>query len=305
MGTDKLRAGGGRAWANEPSAMSRALNTSSNTRSLRAQEQNMMREGRMRLTGIVREEALLTNSKGDGNRQIGIFAMRVPEAMEQATLQQLLRLLPPDRQDKINRFRHQADACRSLLGEVLVRKIIGERTGLPNSRIRFQYNRYGKPELASEHRLFFNISHSGEWIACAVHDTEVGIDVEQIKPIDLSVARRFFSAEEVEQLEKEPPEGRLKLFYDLWTLKESYVKLRGQGLSIPLDSFSVHKSDQGECCLRSPADAAPRFFFKQYHLDDEYCLSLCAVEPAFPADIIRCEYPAFLSELSADAHFCR
>lgn len=176
-------------------------------------------------------------------------------------------------------------------------------TGLANSQIRFHYNSYGKPELASEQRLCFNISHSGEWIACAVHDTEVGIDVEQIKPIDLSVARRFFSAEEYELLENKPPEGRLEMFYDLWTLKESYVKLRGQGLSIPLDSFSVHKSDQGECCLRSPGDEVSRFFFKQYHVADQYCLSICAMEPAFPADMIRCEYHAFLSKLSADTHF--
>ncbi|MBG9795677.1 4-phosphopantetheinyl transferase [Paenibacillus dendritiformis] len=231
--------------------------------------------------------------------------MRVPDFIEQATLQHLLRLLPPDRQDKINRFHHKADSYRSLLAEVLVRKIIGERTGLGNSQIRFHYNSYGKPELASEHCLFFNISHSGEWIACAVHDTEVGIDVEQIKPIDLSVARRFFSAEEYEQLEKAPPEGRLKLFYDLWTLKESYVKLRGQGLSIPLDSFSVHKSEQGACCLRSPADEVSRYFFTQYPVADQYCLSICAMEPAFPADIIRCEYHAFLSELSEDTDFFR
>ncbi|BFH20424.1 4'-phosphopantetheinyl transferase superfamily protein [Paenibacillus melissococcoides] len=262
-----------------------------------------MREGPMRVTGSVRDEGLLADSKGSERWKIGIFAMRVPDVMDQATLQHLLRLLPPDRQDKINRFHHKADAYRSLLAEVLVRKIIAERTGLANSQIRFHYNSYGKPELASEQRLCFNISHSGEWIACAVHDTEVGIDVEQIKPIDLSVARRFFSAEEYELLENKPPEGRLEMFYDLWTLKESYVKLRGQGLSIPLDSFSVHKSDQGECCLRSPGDEVSRFFFKQYHVADQYCLSICAMEPAFPADMIRCEYHAFLSKLSADTHF--
>ncbi|MGG4398229.1 4'-phosphopantetheinyl transferase superfamily protein [Paenibacillus thiaminolyticus] len=237
------------------------------------------------------------------SRDIGIFAMRVPDLIDQAAWEQLLQLLPSDRQDKINRFHYKADAYRSLLAEVLARRIIGERTGLANSRIEFHYNSYGKPELASELRLYFNITHSGEWIACAVHDAEVGIDVEQIKSIDLSVARRFFSAEEYEQLENEPPEGKLKLFYDLWTLKESYVKLRGQGLSIPLDSFSVHKADQGECSLRTPADAASRFFFKQYHVADQYCLSICAAEPAFPADIVRCDYSAFLSQLRADTHF--
>lgn len=263
----------------------------------------MMSDGRLTLAGSDRAGGLSPYSKGSERRNIGIFAMRVPDLIDQATMHHLLRLLPPDRQDKINRFHHKADAYRSLLGEVLVRKIIGERTGLSNSQIQFHYNSYGKPELASELRLYFNITHSGEWIACAVHDAEVGIDVEQIKPIDLSVARRFFSAEEYAQLENAPPEGRLRLFYDLWTLKESYVKLRGQGLSIPLDSFSVYKSDEGECCLRSPADAASRFFFKQYHLADSYCLSICAAEPAFPADVIRCDYSAFVSELSAAAMF--
>lgn len=89
------------------------------------------------------------------SREIGIFAMRVPDLIDQAAWQQLLQLLPSDRQDKINRFHYKADAYRSLLAEVLARTIIGERTGLANSRIEFHYNSYGKPELASELRLYF------------------------------------------------------------------------------------------------------------------------------------------------------
>ncbi|MDR1059826.1 MAG: 4'-phosphopantetheinyl transferase superfamily protein, partial [Clostridiales bacterium] len=87
----------------------------------------------------------------------------------------------------------------------------------------------------------FNISHSGRHVVCALCDAPVGIDVEIVRPIDMNIANRFFSADERGRLFSEPADGhgRLELFYSIWTRKESFIKMTGEGLSRPLGSFSV------------------------------------------------------------------
>jgi phosphopantetheinyl transferase len=87
----------------------------------------------------------------------------------------------------------------------------------------------------------FNISHSGGHVVCAVCDEPVGIDVEVVKPIDMNIANRFFSEDERERIFSGPEDerGRLGLFYDVWTRKESFIKMTGEGLSRPLKAFSV------------------------------------------------------------------
>jgi 4'-phosphopantetheinyl transferase len=90
----------------------------------------------------------------------------------------------------------------------------------------------------SRPRLHFNISHSGRHVVCALSGSQVGIDVELIKPIQLSVADRFFSADERAKIYSAPAQDRLGLFYGIWTRKESFVKMTGKGLAYPLEAFS-------------------------------------------------------------------
>lgn len=67
----------------------------------------------------------------------------------------------------------------------------------------------------------------------------VGIDVEQIKPIDIKISERFFSKQEFNKLLGKSYTEREPYFYELWTLQESYIKAVEKGLSIPLDSFTI------------------------------------------------------------------
>jgi 4'-phosphopantetheinyl transferase len=154
----------------------------------------------------------------------------------------LLRLVSQEKRERIEQFHYFADAQRTLLGDVLVRMIAGEKLGLAHHQIKFSHNAYGKPFLAGYDQYHFNVSHAGRYVACVADEEPVGIDVEVIKQVDLKIAQRFFSEDEKEFLFSRPEDQKQKTFYQIWTSKESYIKRDGRGLSIPLSSFSVYSA---------------------------------------------------------------
>lgn len=156
------------------------------------------------------------------------------------SIEELLPWLEPEQQHRIRQYVRVENAHLSLWGQLTVRSMLGARLGVPPQSLRIERTPYGKPYLAGRDDLHFSISHSGSWVACAVDNQPIGVDIEVHAPIDYSmITSRFFTRVEKEHLERLPMEERLEGFYDLWTLKESYVKAVGQGLSLPLDGFSV------------------------------------------------------------------
>lgn len=102
-------------------------------------------------------------------------------------------------------------------------------------------NKYGKPYLSDFPNVHFSLSHSGNMAMCAVADSPVGCDIQQVSghaESSLKVAKRFFTPSEYERIAAaEKPELE---FVRLWTLKESYVKYLGRGIAgCPLNSFEI------------------------------------------------------------------
>ncbi|MFH1152415.1 MAG: 4'-phosphopantetheinyl transferase superfamily protein [Pseudomonadota bacterium] len=144
---------------------------------------------------------------------------------------------------KVNRYVFEKDRHRSLVTRALLRYVLSMCTGVDPRGFDFMENRYGKPDLKPGLvmvPLSFNLSHSGGITACAValgHD--IGVDVEDCRrKTDVAIADRFFSVSEADSIKQCPSEDRQSAFYDFWTLKESYIKARGMGLSIDLKHFS-------------------------------------------------------------------
>lgn len=168
---------------------------------------------------------------------VALFAMRV-ETVDADVLERLVGQVSARRQEQFYRFRQRDDAVRCLFGELMIRRIVMNETNARNEEIEFAVNAYGKPEIVAPVRQQYNISHSGRWIVCATGASAVGVDVEEMRPIELDIAKSFFSPGEIRQLFELPEARRQERFYELWTLKESYIKAVGKGLSIPLASFS-------------------------------------------------------------------
>ena len=106
------------------------------------------------------------------------------------------------------------------------------------------YNPYGKPYLVDYPEIFFNLSHSGNWIVCAISDREIGVDVEQIRDIGYmpAIVEKMFSPSERMQVMDLEGFAGLDMFFSVWTLKESFVKYLGRGFSLPFHTFSISKS---------------------------------------------------------------
>ena len=162
----------------------------------------------------------------------------------------------------------------------------------------FSFNPHGKPALAApelDHALQFNLSHSGRRLVIAISKLSLlGVDIEMIMPRQhlMAIARRHFSADEYQALTALDGDRRIQRFYDLWTLKESYVKACGKGLAIQLKEFSFAFPSPGQLDLQFSVqreDDVTRWYFAQF-ADAESRMALAVSRPkdnARPRLLIR------------------
>ena len=144
-----------------------------------------------------------------------------------------------ERKEKVRRYRFLKDKVLSLGAELLLRKAMTD-CGIALPEICYGFKTNGKPFIKGLEWFNFNISHSEDLVMIAVSENEIGCDIEKVTEIDLDIAKKFFFREEYENIAAIPAsEKRNELFFRYWTLKESFMKVTGLGIRLPLDSFSI------------------------------------------------------------------
>ncbi len=201
-------------------------------------------------------------------------------------INELTKYTSPEKKERLKRFYKKEDSIRCLVSDILARYEICRSLRLKNNEIIFFNNENGKPLLKNNPGYHFNLSHSGDWVVCAVNERPIGIDVEKIHPIDLDIAKRFFSCTEYNDLMSKNDSMRLDFFYDLWTLKESYIKAIGKGLFVSLNSFYIKVINKNEIKIFDEKGNCLSFFLKQYDIDADYKLAVCSMDDVFPKGII-------------------
>ncbi|MCL6443040.1 MAG: 4'-phosphopantetheinyl transferase superfamily protein [Alicyclobacillus sp.] len=134
----------------------------------------------------------------------------------------------------------------------------------------------------------FNISHSGDWIVCAVSARgRVGIDVEQILPLEFSTLVHSMSEDERNKLHELPPEEFITFFYKLWTLKESFVKAVGTGFAFSPSriTFDMHIWGREIRLKRKPDAMVSDWHFQLYTPCERYIIALCTDNQHLPSKI--------------------
>lgn len=165
--------------------------------------------------------------------------------LDSANYDCLKKTLAPDERARAARFHFVKDLQRFVASRGVLRDILGRYLHRKPAEIRFSHGSCGKPSLRVDcgtPELRFNLARSqGRELYAIAHGREVGIDVEHIEPdlANLEVAKRFFSRRECSELCALPTYLQLEAFFNCWTRKEAYVKARGEGLLMSLDSFDV------------------------------------------------------------------
>lgn len=202
------------------------------------------------------------------------FSIKGLEADE--TFHTLTQLLSRERYDKMQRYHFEADKFRSLYASVLLHFALKKHHSVNEKELKIVKNEYGKPSLQEYPDIHFNVSHSGDWVICAVSDFAVGVDVEVTREHDMQIAKRFYAESEYESLlaSRQPSD----LFVTYWTLKESYVKAEGKGMSIPFHSFAFDVSGD-EITLQVEGKPCNTYEFQVYDIEEGVKAATCSQEP--------------------------
>jgi len=177
---------------------------------------------------------------------VKVLYFRFTEELEPNVFKHYLQKLPIDFQKKALRYRRWQDQYTNLFGKLLLVYGLKEYGFREEDLNHLKYNEYNKPYLENE--IYFNLSHSGDIVICAIsNEQEIGIDIEEMKPINIWEFDTIFTKNELEIMNNSS--HPVFTFYKYWTIKESVIKAIGKGLALPLSEVVV--SDDDQCSFRN------------------------------------------------------
>ena len=189
-----------------------------------------------------------------------------------------LNVLSPYRQQKIALLKHEKDKNRSLGAGIALDHAL-ETYGLKERGIEYEFGEWGKPFLKYQPNIHFSLSHSGDYAICSIGDKAMGNDIEIIKQGRLKVADRFFAKEELEWMRAEPNEEEItQRMFRIWTMKESFLKATGKGISLPLNAFSVLVDEEKHKIRVKHTFNAKFYHMKEYSDIAGYRVAVCCEE---------------------------
>ena len=188
------------------------------------------------------------------------------------------------------KFYFERDRRRYLVTRALVRTVLSKYLSLPPRDWVFSQNAFGRPEIANGEvrgsQLSFNVSHTHSLIVLGVAESRaLGVDCENVvaREASIDIADHYFAPEEVRALADVPAHRQQYRFFEYWTFKESYIKARGMGLSLPLDKFSFRYPDDRRVAISIDPelkDESRRWQFWQFRPRPEYLVAVCAERAA-------------------------
>ena len=200
--------------------------------------------------------------------------MQIEEDVD--VLEELLDFLGPELQTKVITFKRPQRKLIALFSSLLVRWIFDQKGLLNKSPFTYAYGKHGKPFIEDLPEVKFNVSHSGQWVVCAVSTDEIGIDIEKEESIDMNAISHILSEEEKTKIQATNPDLRTSLFYGIWTVKESYLKALGGGLyeEIDLKNLSVQFKDD-QPILKLGTEKIVNWNFYRFVIESNYSMTVC------------------------------
>ena len=229
-----------------------------------------------------------------------VYLLNTEEIKDPKIYNSWKQFLPEERWEKTICPMKEEDRKMELAAWLLLYYALKE-WGIPvntiNAEGAYYYGDHGKP-MRRDRDVYFNLSHSGDYVLCVLSSEEVGCDIEKIREVKWKLAKRFFSEREYDILEclylKEKNKNNRvdeeniadqasKMFTRFWTLRESYVKKTGEGLGVSIAGldFSEISSSNGK---KEGELLKENFFEAEY---DGYCIAVCKEKTGEP-DFVVC-----------------
>jgi len=168
---------------------------------------------------------------------VKLYVADISNLPDPLSVPELLQRLPLERQQRIHNMKQEKSRKQSMGVGLLLQKVLA-LYHMQDSQV--LVGEHGKPMIDG---LEFSLSHSGNLVACAVSHEPVGCDVEEVRKAPERVAERYFSCGEQEYLSQFAEEEYDRAFFRLWTMKESYVKMTGEGMGVPMEQYEVVVDD--------------------------------------------------------------
>lgn len=228
-------------------------------------------------------------------QRVDVWVVRADDVRDEDELDACRRLLTQDELAGEARFRFPHDRHLYVLTRSLVRSVLAGYTGLAPEAQVFARTRRGRPWLANAPDrappLSFNLSHTrGLLLLGVAGQHNLGVDVETLdRPNLLHLSDQFFAPSEIAALQTLPLEQRHERFFEYWTLKESYIKARSEGLSLPLEKFAFNlelKPSIGFMASPEVDERPARWVFQQFRPASGFIAAVCAeATPSAPHEI--------------------
>ena len=214
----------------------------------------------------------LSGSLSPGDSEVVLVAVDLEVSAPR--LEALRRTLSARESQRYESFAHQDHRRRWGAARGTLREVLGSALGVAPAEVAFRYGAHGKPEVSG---LRFNISHSGSAAVIALGRREVGVDVELPRPRRSDrIARRFYAPGENQFLFSLPDGPRADAFFRLWTCKEAFLKVTGEGLSRSTRSYEIQLSPPRLLWATGIPDAARRYSVHPLDVGDPYRAALVA-----------------------------
>lgn len=201
---------------------------------------------------------------------VKLYVADISNLPDPLSVPEILQRLPLGRQQRIHSMKQEKSRKQSMGVGLLLQKVLA-LYHMQDSKVFI--GEHGKPMVDG---LEFSLSHSGDLVICAVSDKSVGCDVEEIRKAPKGVAERYFSDSEQEYLDQFSGEEYDKAFFRIWTLKESYVKMTGEGMGVPMEEYEVIVDD----CARVIRDGGVQGCYVSEVEIPGYIISICAESSA-------------------------
>jgi 4'-phosphopantetheinyl transferase len=217
--------------------------------------------------------------------QVDLWLSFLDETQDAKLLDKYRELLTDVERTQEHRFRFSKDRHRYIVTRALTRTVLSRYAPVAPEQWSFKTNAYGKPEIANNdpiaRKMSFNISHTDGLVVLAVTGGQpLGVDIENVglRRVTSDLANGFFAADETRDLYALPSVLQHDRFFQYWTLKESYIKARGMGLSIPLDQFSFDLRHDARINISFDSrldDFSSHWRFWQFRIFSTYLMAIC------------------------------